>query len=305
MSSVVKGVVGGVTGFVTGGPVGAVVGGVGGLLSGAASNAQADATTQAAQTSANATKIASDATAAAQKYSTDIQKQMYDQTRADQTPWRNAGVNALADLTAGTSKGGYLIAPYQDQKKFTLADFEADPGYGFRMSEGVNALDKSAAARGSLFSGAQGKALTRYGQDVGSNEYANAYNRYQSEYQNNFNRYQTNQGNQYNRLASMAGLGQTANTALQSAGNTYAGAAGNYAMTGAQNTGNYAMTNAANTGNAQLMGGQARASGYQGFGNALGSIAGSNFGGSSNSGNYFNDLNTYGGQANAWLQNAW
>lgn len=304
MSSIVKGVVGGAVGFLTGGPVGAAVGAGAGLLSGAASNAQADATTQAAQTSANATKIASDANAAAQKYSTDIQKQMYDQTRADQTPWRNVGVNALSRLQSGTAPGGELISSYPDQKKFALSDFTADPGYDFRLNQGISALDRSAAARGGLFSGAQGKALARYGQDYGSNEYQNAYNRYQNEYQNNFNRYQTNQNNQYNRLASLAGLGQTANSALQSAGNQYAGAAGNYAMTGAQNTGNLTMTNAANMGNAQLMAGQARASGYQGFGNALGSIAGSNYGGGSG-GNYFNDLNTYGGQANAWLQNAW
>ena len=245
-----------------------VAAGVGAYAASSSAEAQSEATQAAASTSAEATKIASDATASAQKYSTDIQKQMYDQTRADQAPWRQTGVNALAGLTVGMVPNGALMAPYQDQKKFTLADFEADPGYNFRLSEGVNALDKSAASRGMLFSGAQGKALTRYGQDVGSNEYANAYNRYQSEYQDNYNRYNTNQTNQFNRLASVAGVGQTANSALQSAGTNYANAAGNNAMAAANYTGNLAMTNAANIGNSQLMAGQARASAYQGYGTA-------------------------------------
>ena len=242
--------------------------GVGAYATSSSAEAQSEATQAAANTSAEATKIASAATASAQKYSTDIQKQMYDQTRADQEPWRQTGVNALSQLNAGTVPGGSLLAPYQDQKKFTLADFEADPGYNFRLSQGVSALDKSAASKGMLFSGAQGKALTRYGQDVGSSEYANAYDRYQNEYQNAFNRYQTNQTNQYNRLASLAGVGQTANNALQSAGTNYANATGNNAMNAANYTGNLTMTNASNAANAQLMAGQARASAYQGYGTA-------------------------------------
>lgn len=245
-----------------------VAAGVGAYAASSSAESQSEATQAAAQTSAEATKIASDATASAQKYSTDIQKQMYDQTRTDQTPWRQTGINALAGLNAGMVPGGSLMAPYQDQKKFALTDFTADPGYNFRLSQGVNALDKSAASKGMLFSGAQGKALTRYGQDVGSSEYANAYDRYQNEYQNAFNRYQTNQTNQYNRLASLAGVGQTANNALQSAGTNYANAAGNNAMTAANYTNNLNMTNAANIGNSQLMAGQARASAYQGYGAA-------------------------------------
>lgn len=252
-----------------------VAAGVGAYSASKSAKAQSAATQAAAQTSADATKMASDAQATASKYATDVQKKMYDQTRTDQTPWRTAGVNALSQLTAGTKNGGSLVAPYKAQKKFTLADFEADPGYNFRLKEGINALDSSAAARGGLFSGAQAKALTRYGQDVGSSEYANAYNRYQSEYQNEFNRYQTNQSNRYNRLASMAGLGQTANNALQAAGTNYANSAGNNAMTAAGNIGNLTMTNAANAANAQLMAGQSRASAYQGYGQAVSGLSNS------------------------------
>ena len=265
---------------------------VGAFASKKSAQTQASAATQAAQTSSDATERAAKVAADAQKYSTDVQRDIYNQTRADQEPWRQAGVNALARLRTGTENGGEFMAPYQDQKKFTLADFEADPGYNFRLTEGVNALDKSAAARGNLFSGSQAKALTKYGQDYGSNEYTNAYNRYQNEYQNAFNRYQTNQTNQYNRLASMSGLGQTANNALQTAGNNYATAAGNYAMNGAGLTGNLLMTNAANSGNAQLMAGQARASAYQGQGQAV-------------SGESKAITSLYGDEIKGWGKDAW
>lgn len=52
-----------------------------------------------------------------------------------------------------------------------LKNFFTSPGYGFRIEEGTKALDRSAAARGGLFSGAQGKAVTRFGQNIASDEY--------------------------------------------------------------------------------------------------------------------------------------
>jgi hypothetical protein len=52
--------------------------------------------------------------------------------------------------------------------------YQKTPGYQFRMQSGVDALDKSAAASGSLLSGAQQKALTEYGQNFGTNEYQNS-----------------------------------------------------------------------------------------------------------------------------------
>lgn len=238
--------------------IGGAISAVGSILG---ADEQADSATQAADTSA-----------AASNYAANIQKQMYDITRSDQEPWRKAGVNALSQLETGTKPGGSFVRP------FGMADYRADPGYSFRLSEGVKALDRSAAARGSLLSGAQLKGITRFGQDTASNEYQNAYNRYQSD-----------QSNQYNRLANMAGFGQTANNALGQAGSTYG-----------SNVSNLAMTNAANVGNAQLAAGQASASMYQGIGNALGGATTQKYGGGD-----WNDLNSSAGQFNAWLQNAW
>jgi len=173
--------------------------------------------------SAYATKQASDAASdaadkqvAAGDRSNALQKEIYDQNRLDQTPWREAGVNAL-----GRMQG--FAAP--ENFSFTADDFNnnRDPGYSFRMSEGLKALDRSASARGGLLSGAALKGITRYGQEAASQEYGNAYNRALTGY--NANR--GAQDTQYNRLASMAGLGQTAMGQTQSAGQNYAANVGN------------------------------------------------------------------------------
>lgn len=142
-------------------------------------------------------------------------------------------------------------APAADYGKyardFSMQDFTTDPGYAFRMKEGLTALDRQAAARGGLISGGALKAAQRYGQDLGSQEYTNA-----------FNRYQTNRANQLNPLQSITGAGQTATNQL-------AGAAGNYGT----NAGNIAMTGGANQANAYLTKGNIAASQYGTYGKAL------------------------------------
>jgi len=73
-----------------------------------------------------------------------------------------------------------------------MADFQADPGYAFRMTEGLKALDRQAAARGGLISGAALKASQGYGQDLASQEYMNAFNRFQTNRTNLLNPLQDN-----------------------------------------------------------------------------------------------------------------
>lgn len=68
-------------------------------------------------------------------------------------------------------------------------NFQTDPGYKFRFSEGMRALDRGSAAAGGLLSGGYARRATRYGQDYASNEYTNV----------------------YNRIANIAGIGQVAN----------------------------------------------------------------------------------------------
>jgi hypothetical protein len=121
-------------------------------------------------------------------------------------------------------------------RDFGMSDFQQDPGYAFRLSEGQKLLDRSAAARGGLISGGALRAATRYGQDMGSQEYQNA-----------FNRYQTNRSNQLNPLGSLMTLGQNA----------------------AANQGASMGTYGTNVGNLTMQGGQAMAAGQLGSANTL------------------------------------
>jgi hypothetical protein len=137
----------------------------------------------------------------------------------------NKGGGTLSDLlrggttaagTAGASSTGTNDGQFGSlMHDFSATDFQADPGYAFRLSEGQQALERSAAARGGLFSGGMLKDLTKYNQDFASNEYGNA-----------FNRWNINQSNKYNRLANLAGLGQVSTGQLVNAGQNYANQAG-------------------------------------------------------------------------------
>jgi len=49
--------------------------------------------------------------------------------------------------------------------------FRTDPGYQFALEQGIGAIDKSAAARGNLNSGATLKALQQYGQGMADQSY--------------------------------------------------------------------------------------------------------------------------------------
>lgn len=73
---------------------------------------------------------------------------------------------------------------------------ENDPGFQARLAEGQKALERSAAARGTLLTGGTMKDLNRFAQDYASNEFANVVNRSLQDYQTNrgnaFQNYQTN-----------------------------------------------------------------------------------------------------------------
>ena len=160
---------------------------------------------------ASAAKGAAKTQAAAADRAAELQNEQFQQTRQDQMPWLRAGEQALNKLI-----------PMTDYTKFGMAQFQQDPGYAFRLSEGQKALDRSAAARGGLISGAALKAAGRYGQDMASQEYQNAFNRYQIE-----------RNAQLAPLQSLAGVGQTTAQQLGQAGQNYATNAGNMITGGA------------------------------------------------------------------------
>jgi len=231
-----------------------------------------------AMASSGARKAASTQAAAADR-AAELSNEQYYQTRQDQAPFREGGLTAqnrlmtLLGLTpsetpsggggGGGNVAGMVAGAVQDAmgqpqgsglqvdrtspdfgryaRDFGMADFQADPGYAFRLSEGQKALDRQAAARGGLISGGALKAAGRYGQDMASQEFTNA-----------FNRYQTNRSNQLNPLQSLMGAGQTATNFLGTTG----------------------AANAANVGEAGMQAANARASGYMGSANALSNALG-------------------------------
>ena len=164
----------------------------------------------------------------AQREATAAQERMFERQVKLQEPFRKVGVNALPELVKASK-----------YTPFTMQQFQADPGYAFRLQEGMKALDRTAAARGGLLSGSTLKGATRYGQEMGSQEFTNAFNRYQAERQARLN-----------PLQSLAGMAQTsANTLTNAAGqygqNLAEGAAtmGNIRASGYMNQAN-ALTNA-------------------------------------------------------------
>jgi hypothetical protein len=201
---------------------GAVIGGV--------------ASSSAAKTQAKATEAATAAQTASTEKGIDAQERMFERQVALQEPFRQAGVNALPELIAASR-----------YEPFSAAKFQADPGYAFRMREGIKALDRTAAARGGLLSGNQLRGVTQFGQELASDEYTNAFNRYQAE-----------RAARLQPLQSLAGMSQSsANTLSNAAGQLGSGISSAYGQLG-QNVG------------ANLIGaGNARASGYMGMANAL------------------------------------
>jgi Ni/Co efflux regulator RcnB len=84
----------------------------------------------------------------------------------------------------------FTAAPGFDAPKFNAPNSSTawdDPGYQFRLKSGSDALQRSAAARGTLRTGGTLKDIMDYGQNFASQEYGNIYNRalqnYNTEYQ--------------------------------------------------------------------------------------------------------------------------
>jgi hypothetical protein len=214
-----------------------------------------------------------------------FQQKMYDQTREDFAPYRESGtanlnrLNTLLGIGGNTGAADYGRFATAD---FTPADFAAnkDPGYAFRISEGLKAIDRQAAARGGLISGNALKAASGYSSDLASQEYTNA-----------FNRFQTIRGNTLQPFQMGAAAGQSA-AAMQGQANANFGSAGSQAIgqfgqgatsaygalgTGTYNAvGNYGQNATGilgaygtNVGNNLIGAGNATASGYVGQANAV------------------------------------
>lgn len=205
--------------------IGTAIGGIGSLASGALG---ANAANNAASTQSAAANHAADLQATASQNALDFQKQQYNTSQQQQAPYLAAGAGGLNALqyglgTGGTANGsgvgqGSLTQGYGSFTAPTGLNEQNDPGYQARLQLGTEALQKSAAAKGSVLTGGTAKALDSYGQDYASNEYSNVYNRALNTYGTNASNYYTNQSSQYNRLSALAGTGQQTATNLASEG---------------------------------------------------------------------------------------
>lgn len=164
-------------------PVGqAVVGGVGSVVGGVL---EANAAEKAAETQSQA---AANALA--------LQREMFEYQKSLLEPYRTAGTKALERLSGAMGLGG----PGSQQQML-----EMDPGYGFRLGEGLKALERMQASRGNFLSGGALKAGQRFAQDTASQEYDRA----------------------FGRLSDIAGIGRSTSTQMGNAASGFGTSAGN------------------------------------------------------------------------------
>jgi len=246
--------------------------------------------------------------------SLELQRELFNKQVENLKSFKEAGEKGqgrlmdLLGLSGNTTAPGYGSAteafkvegfdPNTLFEQFNAKEMEEDPGYAFRLSEGQKALERSTAASRGLQSGAALKAATRYGQEMGSQEYGNAFarseaaaNRFMAnkafqaqEYGNAFNRFTTQRQNQLAPLQALTGSGQ-ASAAGQAA------AAGNFASGGSQ-----AIQNA----------GAGQTAAYGNYGAMTGDIAARTGAGQSAAyGNYGSNLSNIYGSSNAARQSAY
>lgn len=135
-----------------------------------------------------------------------LQQQQYQQTRSDLSPYLQEGQNALAGISR-LNAGDY-------------SGFQNSPDYLFALQQGQQGVERSAAARGGLYSGGNLADLTNYAQGMASQQL----------------------GQYRNSLMSLANMGASSGSALAGVGQNYAGAVGNNLANGANATGSAALT---------------------------------------------------------------
>lgn len=121
----------------------------------------------------------------------DEQRRQYDLSRGDQQPWMQAGSSALGQM--------------QNLNSGDFSSFKQSPDYQFALTQGLQGLDRSAAARGGLSSGGHSADVMNYAGGLASQNY----------------------NNYYNRLAGLSGTGQTTASGLGTLGANMAGNIGN------------------------------------------------------------------------------
>lgn len=156
----------------------------------AAAKAQREAATRAGQGVMDAAAAgnrdiisgADRASAAASTAAGEAAKGVYDRTDAANNkleeaksyldPYRTTGETGTTVINNGLQAGG------QFNKNPTMADLQIDPGFQFRLSQGLSQQNRIAAANGYGGSGTAAMALERFRQGTSSEEYAKAFQRF-------------------------------------------------------------------------------------------------------------------------------
>lgn len=110
---------------------------------------------------ANAQKEAANQAAAAQREAMAYQKENYERSRGDLSPFIQTGQGANNLLASFYGLNG--AAPLNDN---VLQSFYNSPDFKFALKGGSEALDNSAAAKGGVLGGNQIRAQTEYGQGL-------------------------------------------------------------------------------------------------------------------------------------------
>jgi len=209
----------------------------------------ANAARQAGQQQSNAAMMSAIIQAQQADAARQQQERMYQEAVARMEPFRLGGVAATNRMQELYGIGGNQAAAGYGSyaQPFSMADYQADPGYAFRVQQGQQAIDRSAAARAGLQSGAALKEAARFGQEMGSQEYGNAYNRFLQQRQL-----------QLQALQGLAAPGSSA--AIQ---------AGQMGVDVGRNIANTMLAGGAAIGQGIEQAGQARASSYMGGQSAL------------------------------------
>lgn len=135
---------------------------------------------------------------------------VYSDQKSNLDPYLQAGQQGVTSLASMLQPGGELTKQFA----FDPSHIQDDPGYQFRLQQGQQAVERSAAAGGSLQGGGTLKAITQYGQGLASTEFGNAYDRA-------LKTFQTNRTNTLSSLGALTGIGQTATGQFNSAAQNF------------------------------------------------------------------------------------
>jgi hypothetical protein len=191
-------------------------------------------------------------------------------------PYATTGNTATSELNKGLAAGGDF------NKMPTMADIQIDPGYAFRQAQADVGLNASAAARGGALGSGAMIDLMKYNSGLASQEYQNAFNRFETATQNRFGNLMTasnaGQAAAGTQGSNLIGAGQYGGNITTGAANTALGAneaAANMGVQGQAQIGQNVIGGATQQGNILTGGANAAAASTIAKGNAWsGALAG-------------------------------